>query len=300
MMVIIDSSCITRIFRAPWLVYSRPISLELNRTVTCLENRGKMGATSITITMAGYQNLQHLSTHTPSLFPFPNKLPSFSFSSISVSSPRLSRPSSLGLKLVPKASTSFNTADTIGEIIGDVSIFKATGESVMFKDLWDQNEGIAVVALLRHFGCPCCWELASTLKESMAKFDSANVKLIAVGVGSASKARILADRLPFPMECLYADPERKAYDVLGLYYGFGRTFFNPASAKVFSRFDSLQKAVKNYTIEATPDDRSGVLQQGGMFVFKGKRLLYARKDEGTGDHAPLDDVLNVCCKVPVA
>jgi hypothetical protein len=28
--------------------------------------------------------------------------------------------------------------------------------------------------------------------------------------------------------------------------------------------------------------------------------LYARKDEGTGDHAPLDDVLNICCKVPVA
>jgi hypothetical protein len=32
-------------------------------------------------------------------------------------------------------------------------------------------------------------------------------------------------------------------------------------AKVFSRFDALRKAVKNYTIEATPDDRSGVLQQ---------------------------------------
>ena len=30
---------------------------------------------------------------------------------------------------------------------------------------------------------------------------------------------------------------------------------------MLSRFDALQKAVKNYTIEATPDDRSGVLQQ---------------------------------------
>uniref|UniRef100_A0A2N9FZT3 Uncharacterized protein n=1 Tax=Fagus sylvatica TaxID=28930 RepID=A0A2N9FZT3_FAGSY len=106
--------------------------------------------------------------------------------------------------------------------------------------------------------------------------------------------------LPFPVDCLYADPERKAYDILGLYYGFGRTFFNPASAKVFSRFESLQKAAKNYTIQATPDDRSSVLQQGGMFVFKGKELLYARKDEGTGDHAPLDDIFDVCCKVPVA
>ncbi|KNA02757.1 hypothetical protein SOVF_215660 [Spinacia oleracea] len=38
-----------------------------------------------------------------------------------------------------------------------------------------------------------------------------------------------------------------------------------------------------------------------MLVFKGKQLLYARKDEGTGDHAPLDDIFNVCCNVnPVA
>ncbi|XP_010999926.1 PREDICTED: thioredoxin-like protein AAED1, chloroplastic [Populus euphratica] len=202
-------------------------------------------------------------------------------------------------RIIMGASASSFSAD-IGEVLSDVSIFTTAGQAVMFKDLWDQNEGIAVVALLRHFGCPCCWELASSLKESKEKFDSSGVKLIAIGVGTPNKARLLAERLPFPMDCLYADPERKAYDVLGLYYGLGRTFFNPASAKVFSRFDALRKAVKNYTIEATPDDRSGVLQQGGMFVFKGKQLLYARKDEGTGDHAPLDDIFEICCKVPVA
>ncbi|KAL6220275.1 hypothetical protein ACLB2K_008031 [Fragaria x ananassa] len=97
------------------------------------------------------------------------------------------------------------------------------------------------------------------------------------------------------MDSLYADPDR----ILGLYFGLGRTFFNPASAKVFSRLEPLQKALKNYTIKATPDDINSVLQQGGMFVFKGKQLLYARKDEGTGDHAPLDDIFDVCCKVPV-
>ncbi|XAR51396.1 hypothetical protein NMG60_11006012 [Bertholletia excelsa] len=232
------------------------------------------------------------------LFPSrPLSLPSRS--TIVVPSPKL--PKQVRQPLVAKASSSAAAfTDSIGDILGEVSMFTAAGESVKFKELWDQNEGIAVVALLRHFGCPCCWELASALKESKVKFDSAGVKLIAVGVGTPNKARILAERLPFPMDCLYADPERKAYDVLGLYYGLGRTFFNPASAKVFLRFEALQKAVKNYTIEATPDDRRGVLQQGGMFVFKGKELLYARKDEGTGDHAPLDDIFNICCKIPVA
>lgn len=196
------------------------------------------------------------------------------------------------------STTEFN--ENIGDILGDVSIFTAYGRPVFFRDLWDQNEGVAVVALMRHFGCFCCWELASALKEAKARFDEAGVKLIAVGVGTPNKARILAERLPFPMDCLYADPDRKAYNLLDLYYGLGRTFFNPASAKVLSRFEALQKAMKNYTIEATPDDKSSVLQQGGMFVFKGKQLMYARKDEGTGDHAPLQDIFHVCCKVPVS
>lgn len=39
------------------------------------------------------------------------------------------------------------------------------------------------------------WELASALKESKSKFDSAGVKLIAIGVGEPKKARILADRV---------------------------------------------------------------------------------------------------------
>ncbi|OVA01177.1 hypothetical protein BVC80_8887g8 [Macleaya cordata] len=181
-------------------------------------------------------------------------------------------------------------SESISEILGDVSIFSAAGESILFKDLWDQKEGMAVVALLRHFGCPCCWELASALKDSKQRFDSAGVKLIAVGVGTPDKARILAERLPFPMDCLYADPDRKV------------TLFHllPIQAKVLSRYEALRKAVKNYTIKATPDDRSSVLQQGGIFVFKGKQLLYARKDEGTGDHAPLEEILNICCTVPVA
>lgn len=190
---------------------------------------------------------------------------------------------------------------TAVDALGDASILSvSTGEPVFFRDLWDQNEGMAVVALLRHFGCICCWEFASDLKDVKPRFDAAGVKLIAVGVGTPDKGRMLAERLPFPSDCLYADPDRKAYDLLGLYYGFGRTFFNPASAKVFSRFDSLKKAGKNYTISATPDDKSSVLQQGGMLVFKGKQLLYARKDEGTGDHAPLNEILDICCNVAVA
>ncbi|WOG96537.1 hypothetical protein DCAR_0415873 [Daucus carota subsp. sativus] len=250
---------------------------------------------SVTATATITPTLLYQKTQTPSiqLQSAPcSRFPHFSAQSQSISAARSSRS-----PIVPRAA-SFDTAN-IADALAEVSIFTASGQAVLFRDLLGQNEEIAVVSLLRHFGCPCCWELASALKEAKAKFDSANVKLIAIGVGGPEKAQILAERLPFPMDCLYADPERKAYDVLGLYYGFGRTFFNPASAKVLSRFESLKEAVKNYTIDATPDERSGVLQQGGMFVFKGNKLIYAHKDEGTGDHAPLDEIFDICCRVPV-
>ncbi|KAG6401218.1 hypothetical protein SASPL_138067 [Salvia splendens] len=310
-----------------------------------------------------------ITTSTTSLL-FPSPLPqkslfpsqSFVNSTNSITTPRfrlkLNRPS-LMVEASSAAASSSVVPDDISDVLGEVSIFTAAGEPVQLKHLWDQQEGIAVVALLRHFGCFCCWELAASLKEAKVKFDSAGVKLIAVGVGTPDKARLLAERviplsfffllpmnlsmckktrlnaffgvlslffrirfiifawscrfadlllshvsitisakLPFPMESLYADPDRKAYDVLGLYYGFRRTFLNPASTKVFSRYEELKKAMKNYTIKATPDDTSSVLQQGGMLVFKGKQLLYARKDEGTGDHAPLDEIFDICCKVP--
>ena len=48
------------------------------------------------------------------------------------------------------------------------------------------------------FGCPLfllSWEFAADLKKVKDKFDAAGVKLIAVGVGSANKARMLGERV---------------------------------------------------------------------------------------------------------
>jgi len=35
--------------------------------------------------------------------------------------------------------------------------------------------------------------------------------------------------------------------------------------------------------------------QGGLFVFDGPEIIYAHKDAGTADHAPMDEVLEACC-----
>jgi len=48
------------------------------------------------------------------------------------------------------------------------------------------------------------WELAKALKETKERFDSAGVKLIAVGIGAPNKARILAERVSsFHLGCYF-------------------------------------------------------------------------------------------------
>ncbi|KAE8680667.1 Thioredoxin superfamily protein, putative isoform 2 [Hibiscus syriacus] len=117
------------------------------------------------------------------------------------------------------SSSALEFSTNIGDILSEVRVFTASGQPVLFKDLWDQNEGVAVVAFLRYFECFCCWELASVLKEAKPKFDSAGVKLIAVGVGTPDKARILAERMKAILRkdgCLAAINERPmdfAYDI---------------------------------------------------------------------------------------
>jgi peroxiredoxin len=59
-------------------------------------------------------------------------------------------------------------------------------------------QGKAIVAFLRHFGCPFCWEFASALRDAKPKFDAAGFKLITIGVGPPSKARNLAENVKLP------------------------------------------------------------------------------------------------------
>lgn len=58
--------------------------------------------------------------------------------------------------VVAKASITSGYGPEIGEILGDVRIFTAAGEPVLFKDLWDQTEvqSLALVCLFTdHFLC---------------------------------------------------------------------------------------------------------------------------------------------------
>lgn len=64
--------------------------------------------------------------------------------------------------------------------------------SYWYISLFFENSGLSLLILNMLY---CSWELAPALKEAKARFESADVKLIAIGVGGPEKARILAERV---------------------------------------------------------------------------------------------------------
>ncbi|XRB03375.1 hypothetical protein NFJ02_17g27290 [Pycnococcus provasolii] len=120
-------------------------------------------------------------------------------------------------------------------------------------------------------------------------------------------AREFAERTGFPVEKLYVDESRALYKALelhgdldgseGLFFdpkvveGVRRLFFNSVTGeRIKGNEDSIKSSIKNYK-PLMPKESRDTVQQGGTFVFKGTDVVYARKDEATADHAPIDDVI---------
>lgn len=132
--------------------------------------------------------------------------------------------------------------------------------------------------------------------QQKATFAASGFDLAVVGVGPPESGAKFCDKAAFPAENLYVDPSREVYDALGCYHGLARTFFNKATpnAIVARGMDQFKASVQNYEMIA-PKNSTDALQQGGLFIFRDGEVLYSRKDEGTADHAPMDEVLAACC-----
>lgn len=126
--------------------------------------------------------------------------------------------------------------------------------------------------------------------------EAAGYKLVILSIGKPESGKEFCERVPVPEDLLYLDLERNVYRSLEMYEGLSRTFFNAATPMAIMRngMEEFKKAVENYTmfVPPKPDD---AFQQGGLLIIDGDKVLYSHKDEGTADHAPMADVLGVCC-----
>jgi len=177
------------------------------------------------------------------------------------------------------------------------------GERVELVRQWGDDD-VVVLAFGRSFGCLLCWELATQLaRDVKPRLDDAGVKLFFVGIGTPERAVDFTRETKFPAENLFADPDAKCYSALELKKGVVETFFSPTTP--YSFLDRMRKGsegladlkdiLKRWIPGGMwiPPKRGQALNQGGMFVFKGKQTLFAHYDPSTGAHADIQEVMQL-------
>jgi len=124
------------------------------------------------------------------------------------------------------------------------------------------------------------------------------VKVLFTSIGTPERAKEFAEVTEFPEANLFADPENRCYDALEFYRDLGRTFFNPATPFAMrDRFANdgakdLQDILSRWKPWIPPKQVQG-LQQGGVVCFQGTDTIYFHRDEATGAHADLTEVLDL-------
>jgi len=149
------------------------------------------------------------------------------------------------------------------------------------------------------FGCPFCQELALTLaRDVIPTLGAAGVKLVAVGIGTGTRAVELCEHLSFPTANLFADPTNEAYGYLGFMKDAAKTFFDartPLAIAERIRRDGAKDLLASFGRWKpwTPPRLDQGYQQGGCFVFQGENAIYGYKDPATGAHADLNKIVGI-------
>ena len=138
------------------------------------------------------------------------------------------------------------------------------------------------------------------LERRRAELEGKGVGLYAVGIGTAEKAKLVADHVGYSSDKLFADPDNVLYDALSLNSGLQRTFFNPATPyAILERLTSRKMGDLNNVLGKwgdafiIPPKQSQALNQGGLFVFDGADSVFVHYDASTGAHGDLDKAVGV-------
>ena len=134
-------------------------------------------------------------------------------------------------------------------------------------------------------------------RDAIPALDAEGKRLIAVSIGTLARSRdFVVENSGFPIERLYADETSASYAALKLRKGVQETFMEKTTPEsILARWKKdgakdLIGVLKRWKPWLPPQPDQGY-QQGGTFVFRGSKVVYAHYDLSTGAHAPLEDVL---------
>ena len=139
--------------------------------------------------------------------------------------------------------------------------------------LWDEH--IAVLVLVRHFGCLFCRQQIGQLLPHVSRIRAAGAEVVVVGNGSVEEARAFRDeqRLPVP---LFTDPARDSYCALEMRRGVA-TVLHPRV--ILNSFAAMLQGFRQTKPAGDP------LQQGGVVVMAPNDIeRYRYVSKRAGDH----------------
>lgn len=155
------------------------------------------------------------------------------------------------------------------------------------------TEGKTVVSLLRHLGCPWCWDHARTMLAMKPQIEAMGFKLVILSMGEpVNGGKTFCKELPFPEELLFLDPTQAVYKQLSLYsmnMFMGMDFVN-ATMDGMQKNKNLMDTLGRYKLIQPPNPEI-VLQLGGTYVVVGDKLLLGHMEKGVGSHADTADIL---------
>ena len=134
--------------------------------------------------------------------------------------------------------------------------------------------------------------------------DAAGVDLVAVSIGTASRASDFVAETGSPSNRLFADPDAACYDALRLNRSLANFSQKSTPESLARRWredgaKDLLDVLRRWKPWIPPKPEQG-FQQGGAFVFEGEQLLFQHYDPSTGAHADLDVLLQAALAGEVA
>lgn len=128
------------------------------------------------------------------------------------------------------------------------------------------------------------------------------IRLFMVSIGTPEKAALLVDHLGVNDNMmLYVDPTNACYDALDLRRGVDRTFTNINTPFAFldrwrrGETGDLQTVLKDWIQKGffIPPEQHQAFLQGGTFVFRNGKTVYAHYDPSTAAHSSMERVLEL-------
>jgi len=168
----------------------------------------------------------------------------------------------------------------------DIELFDTAGNAVRLSSFWKKR--VLVLAFTRHFGCPQCKELVSTLSTTSPEIQANGLGLVFVTQGDPEAVKSFCEQYAPGQFCL-SDSERKAYRAYGLERAtLWQTFL---SWRVW-RSNKHLKAEHGWSTDLPPTGQDA-MQMAGVFVIgTDGRIRMPYYYEDIADHPPVDLLLH--------